>query len=135
MEYISTRNNSEHFSFKNVFLKGLADDGGLFVPKSIKPFSKENLNKLKNDQLIILGIRPHKIFFNQTETNFDGKASSSSYHWLGDQVHIGIEINGSSIIGVADRNFEPSTDVKLNFPLESINIFNIETEEVILNGL
>ena len=97
--------------------------------------SKENLNKLKNDQLIILGIRPHKIFFNKIETNFDGKASSSSYHWLGDQVHIGIEINGSSIIGVADRNFEPSTDVKLNFPLESINIFNIETEEVILNGL
>ena len=97
--------------------------------------SKENLNKLKNDQLIILGIRPHKIFFNKTETNFDSKARSSSYHWLGDQVHIGIEINGSSIIGVADRNFEPSTDVKLNFPLESINIFNIETEEVILNGL
>ena len=97
--------------------------------------SKENLNKLKNDQLIILGIRPHKIFFNKTETNFDGKARSSSYHWLGDQVHIGIEINGSSIIGVADRIFEPSTDVKLNFPLESINIFNIETEEVILNGL
>ena len=55
---------------------------------------KENLNKLKNDQLIILGIRPHKIFFNKTETNFDGKARSSSYHWLGDQVHIGIEING-----------------------------------------
>ena len=44
-------------------------------------------------------------------------------------------IRDSSIIGVADRNFEPSTDVKLNFPLESINIFNIETEEVILNGL
>ena len=46
MEYISTRNNSEHFSFKNVFLKGLADDGGLFVPKSIKPFRKDELNKL-----------------------------------------------------------------------------------------
>ena len=96
---------------------------------------KENLNKLANDQLITLGIRPHKIFFNQKDSNFDGKASSSSYHWLGDQVHIGIEINGSSIIGVADRNFEPSSDVRLNFPLESINIFNLETEEVILNGL
>ena len=48
MEYISTRNNSEHFSFKNVFLKGLADDGGLFVPKFIKPFSKEELNKLSS---------------------------------------------------------------------------------------
>ncbi len=46
MEYISTRNNSDHFSFKNVFLKGLADDGGLFVPKSIIPFSKDELNKL-----------------------------------------------------------------------------------------
>ena len=46
MEYISTRNNSDHFSFKNVFLKGLADDGGLFVPKSIKPFNKDELNKL-----------------------------------------------------------------------------------------
>ena len=96
---------------------------------------KDNLAKLANDQLITLGIRPHKIFFNQKDSNFDGKASSSSYHWLGDQVHIGIEINGSSIIGVADRNFEPSSDVKLNFPLESINIFNLETEEVILNGL
>ena len=96
---------------------------------------KENLAKLANDQLITLGIRPHKIFFNEKESNFDGKASSSSYHWLGDQVHIGIEINGSSIIGVADRDFEPSSDVKLNFPAESINIFNLETEEVILNGL
>ena len=96
---------------------------------------KDNLAKLANDQLITLGIRPHKIFFNDKDSNFDGKASSSSYHWLGDQVHIGIEINGSSIIGVADRNFEPSSDVKLNFPAESINIFNLETEEVILNGL
>ena len=102
---------------------------------SNESIQKENLNKLLNDQLITLGIRPHKIFFNQKDSNFDGKASSSSYHWLGDQVHIGIEINGSSIIGVADRNFEPSSDVKLNFPLESINIFNLETEEVILNGL
>lgn len=96
---------------------------------------KDNLAKLANNQLITLGIRPHKIFFNEKDSNFDGKASSSSYHWLGDQVHIGIEINGSSIIGVADRNFEPSSDVKLNFPAESINIFNLETEEVILNGL
>lgn len=102
---------------------------------SNESIQKENLNKLANDQLITLGIRPHKIFFNQKDSNSDGKASSSSYHWLGDQVHIGIEINGSSIIGVADRNFEPSSDVKLNFPLESINIFNLETEEVILNGL
>ena len=48
MNYISTRNNQKNFTFKDVFLKGLADDGGLFVPKSIKQFKKEELNNLKN---------------------------------------------------------------------------------------
>ena len=48
MEYISTRNNQKNFTFKDVFLKGLADDGGLFVPKSIRSFSKDELNNLKN---------------------------------------------------------------------------------------
>jgi len=48
MNYISTRNNKKNFTFKDVFLKGLADDGGLFVPKSIKQFQKEELNNLKN---------------------------------------------------------------------------------------
>ena len=47
MNYISTRNNQKNFSFKDVFLKGLADDGGLFVPKSIKQFQKEELDNLK----------------------------------------------------------------------------------------
>ena len=48
MNYISTRNNQENFNFKDVFLKGLADDGGLFVPKSIKQFKKEELDNLKS---------------------------------------------------------------------------------------
>ncbi len=48
MNYISTRNNQKNFTFKDVFLKGLADDGGLFVPKSIKPFKEEELDNLKN---------------------------------------------------------------------------------------
>ncbi len=48
MNYISTRDNQKNFTFKDVFLKGLADDGGLFVPKSIKPFKKEELDNLKN---------------------------------------------------------------------------------------
>ena len=48
MEYISTRNTRDTFSFKDVFLKGLASDGGLFVPKEIPIFSKEELKELKN---------------------------------------------------------------------------------------
>ena len=48
MDYISTRDNQNIFTFREVFLKSLADDGGLFVPKSIKPFSKDELNNLKS---------------------------------------------------------------------------------------
>ena len=48
MEYISTRNTQKTFSFKDVFLKGLAPDGGLFVPKKFPIFSSEELKKLKN---------------------------------------------------------------------------------------
>ena len=48
MEYISTRNTQNTFSFKDVFLKGLAPDGGLFVPKKIPIFSSEELKGIKN---------------------------------------------------------------------------------------
>ncbi len=48
MNYISTRNNQKNFTFKEVFLKGLADDGGLFVPKSLKQYKKEELDNLKS---------------------------------------------------------------------------------------
>ena len=48
MNYISTRNNQKNFTFKEVFLKGLADDGGLFVPKSIKQYKKEELDNFKS---------------------------------------------------------------------------------------
>ena len=47
MDYISTRNKEKIFSFKDVFLKGLAPDGGLFVPKIIPSYSSQELNKLK----------------------------------------------------------------------------------------
>ncbi len=48
MKYISTRNNKLEFEFRDVFIKGLADDGGLYVPKSLKKYGKEELLELKN---------------------------------------------------------------------------------------
>ena len=48
MEYISTRNTQKIFSFKDVFLKGLAPDGGLFVPKKIPLYNSQELEKLRN---------------------------------------------------------------------------------------
>ena len=48
MKYISTRDNSKEYSFEEVFIKGLADDGGLFVPKTIKKYNKEQLSALSD---------------------------------------------------------------------------------------
>jgi threonine synthase len=46
MKYISTRDNSKEYSFEEVFIKGLADDGGLFIPKSVKKYNEEELKAL-----------------------------------------------------------------------------------------
>jgi len=48
MNYVSTRNKSKTFKFKDVFLKGLADDGGLFVPEAEFKFDSEKLSSLKD---------------------------------------------------------------------------------------
>ena len=46
MKYISTRNNLKEYSFEQVFIKGLADEGGLFIPKNIKKYNTEELELL-----------------------------------------------------------------------------------------
>ena len=48
MRYVSTRDNSKEYSFKDVFIKGLADDGGLYIPKLLKKYNTEELSELKN---------------------------------------------------------------------------------------
>jgi threonine synthase len=48
MNYISTRNSSSSFKFKDVFIKGLADDGGLFVPKSLHKYNQNDFLEFKN---------------------------------------------------------------------------------------
>jgi len=47
MKYVSTRDNSKEYNFEQVFIKGLADDGGLYVPISLKKYSPEELQELK----------------------------------------------------------------------------------------
>jgi threonine synthase len=47
MKYISTRDNSKEYTFEQVFIKGLADDGGLFIPNSLKKFTHDELNLLR----------------------------------------------------------------------------------------
>ena len=46
MKYISTRNRLKEFNFTEVFIKGLPDDGGLFIPKTTPELSSQELLKL-----------------------------------------------------------------------------------------
>ena len=48
MNYISTRNNSKKVSFEHVFLIGLSEDGGLFIPDKLKKFDHKELEDLSN---------------------------------------------------------------------------------------
>ena len=53
MKYVSTRDNSNEYNFEEVFIKGLADDGGLYVPTSLKKYThKEYLKKANNKQIL-----------------------------------------------------------------------------------
>ena len=48
MNYFSTRDKSLKFSFKDIFLRGLAPGGGLFLPSDIQKFNQDELNDLSN---------------------------------------------------------------------------------------
>ena len=48
MNYVSTRNSAKSLKFKEIFIKGLADDGGLFIPESLHKYNNEDLSKFKN---------------------------------------------------------------------------------------
>ena len=56
MNYISTRNKSLNFDFSNIFLRGLAPDGGLFLPNEIQKFSQKDLEHLSSLNYVDLGV-------------------------------------------------------------------------------
>ena len=46
MKYFSTRGEEEKYTFREVILKGISSDGGLFVPEKIPPLTPEEINSL-----------------------------------------------------------------------------------------
>ena len=47
MKYISTRDKSKNFEFKDVFIKGLADDGGLFIPETLHKYTVSEIGDFR----------------------------------------------------------------------------------------
>ena len=48
MRYFSTRDKKLNFSFAEIFSRGLAPDGGLFIPSDLKKYSNSQLKNLQN---------------------------------------------------------------------------------------
>ena len=66
MKYFSTRDKSLKFSFKDIFLRGLAPGGGLFLPSEIKHYNNEDLEKLSKLSYVDLAT---EIIFNFCSEN------------------------------------------------------------------
>ena len=91
MKYVSTRDTSKTFEFKDVFIKGLADDGGLFVPKFLKKFSDEEIEDFK-------------------ELNYSGLAKKIIYPFIGNFMS---ESDLSKIIDKSYSAFRKDNVVKM----------------------
>ena len=68
MKYFSTRNKSLKFNFKDIFLRGLAPDGGLFLPSEIKRYNKNELKNLSRLSYVDLAT---EIIFNFCKDEID----------------------------------------------------------------
>ena len=62
MKYISTRNNIKKLTFEHVFIKGLSEEGGLFIPEKIKKFNYRELEELSNLDYSSLAFQIIKLF-------------------------------------------------------------------------
>jgi len=51
MKYISTRNNKKEYSFSEAVIKGLSEEGGLFLPKEIPVLHTEFFDTIEEKSL------------------------------------------------------------------------------------
>jgi threonine synthase len=71
MKYISTRGNAPELTFEEVLLTGLASDGGLYVPKDVPTFSKEEIESWRDLPYAELA---HKVIYPFVEGCVDSDA-------------------------------------------------------------
>ncbi|MCK5824788.1 MAG: threonine synthase [Ichthyobacteriaceae bacterium] len=62
MKYYSTRDKNNTASFKEAVRKGLASDGGLFVPETIEKLPKEFFDNIKNMSAVEMATQVMKTF-------------------------------------------------------------------------
>ncbi len=64
MNYLSTRNNKKEYSFSEAVIKGLAEDGGLFLPKEIPVLPQKFFDTIDDQTLTDIAFEISKQFIN-----------------------------------------------------------------------
>jgi multiple sugar transport system ATP-binding protein len=98
--------------------------------------------RVVGDRPCRIGIRPHRLvipgFSPGTGAGAqDAAGRITSNHWLGDQTHVGLDIGGCTVIGVADRPIEArlGDTLPVRFPEEALHLFDPETGRALAHGL
>ncbi len=77
MRYVSTRGEAPELGFEEVLLTGLAEDGGLYVPKTLPRFSREDLEAMAGLSYPALA---HRILLPFVEEAFDSAELQTLIH-------------------------------------------------------
>jgi multiple sugar transport system ATP-binding protein len=91
---------------------------------------------LKDGQSYHLGIRPHRIRIG--EGSGQGlEAGVVSNQWLGDQTHLGLDLNGCFMIGVAHRPVQARAGerIAVTMPLGALHLFDRDSGKALFHGL
>ena len=89
---------------------------------------------LADGRPVHLGIRPHRIRVAEGQ-GLTGTVVSNQ--WLGDQSHLGIEVQGCFLIAVEHRPMpvKAGETVPVTLPLDAMHLFDAESEVALLHGL
>ena len=110
MRYFSTRDKNLNFSFKDIFLRGLAPDGGLFIPSELKKYNDTEIKDLSKLSYVDLAT---EIILNFCKSDLDKSRLKlliqKSYK---DFIHpevVNIETKGSIIYAVPGKSNDEGT--------------------------
>ncbi|HTH99788.1 MAG TPA: ABC transporter ATP-binding protein [Acidisoma sp.] len=81
---------------------------------------------------VVLGLRPHAVILGQG----DWRATVISNHWLGDEAHVALDMNGRLIIAVAHNRVQAQTGsvIPLGFSSRDLHLFDAATGRALLHG-
>ena len=123
--------DGESFAVRALDEAGQPSFGLPLAPGALSPALRRSL---ADGRTVHLGIRPHRIRVAEGQ-GLTGTVVSNQ--WLGDQSHLGLEVQGCFLIAVEHRPMpvKAGETVPVTLPLDAMHLFDGESEVALLHGL